>query len=192
MTPAFQNLMQRALDAARRDALEQSEALLVQAAAMAPGAAMPHFLRAGNFAQAGRHELAEASYIACLTRAPDFALARFQLGLLQLVDGRPAVARASWEPLLGLPQEHFLKLFAQGLLAALAGDAARARERIERGIAANSENAPLNDDLRALLARLGSAHAGVPQARMPAEVRAGAVDAPEAGSHFLIGGYRVH
>ena len=178
---SYDQLMQDALAATRRDDLDHSEALLSQAATLAPGAAMPHYLRATNHAHAGRFELAEASYMACLNRAPEFAIARFQLGLLQASGGRPAVAHASWEPLLALPDEHALKLLALGLLALLAEDWATARRLIAQGIAANHDNEPLNDDMRGVLARIDHAQA---------EAERTGVAAEGADAHFLIDSYR--
>lgn len=180
-----QDLLQRALDATRRDALDESEALCQQAIALAPGAAMPHYLRATNFAHAGRFELAEACYTACLTRAPDFAIARFQLGLLQASGGRAALAHATWEPLLGLPADHFLHLFARGLMLLLAERWTDARAAIERGLAANHENEPLNMDMRGLLERVTEAEA------RSADAQAQAGTQPASGdAHFLLGAYR--
>ena len=178
---SYDQLMQDALAATRRDDLDDSEALLGQALALAPGAAMPHYLRATNHAHAGRFELAEASYMACLNRAPEFAIARFQLGLLQASGGRPAVAHASWEPLLALPDEHALKLLALGLLALLAEDWATARRLIAQGIATNHDNEPLNDDMRGVLARIDHAQA---EAERTGAAAAG------ADAHFLIDSYR--
>ncbi len=182
MTTSYEQFMQDALAATKRDALDESEALLRQAMAQAPAAAMPHYLRATNHAHAGRYELAEASYMACLTRAPDFAIARFQLGLLQATGGRPAIAHASWEPLLGLDDEHPLKLFARGLLALIGEQWAQARALILDGIARNHDNEPLNDDMRGVLARVEHAQAEA--------ALAGAQDAAPADAHFLIGAYR--
>jgi tetratricopeptide (TPR) repeat protein len=187
MHPTYEQTIQRALDATRRDALDESEALLQQAMALEPGAGMPHYLRATNFAHAGRYELAEASYVACLNRMPEFAIARFQLGLLQLTGGRAALAQASWEPLLGLADDHPLKLFVLGFVAILGEQWETARVQIERGIALNRDNAPLNADMAAVLERLAQIDAPqTPQAQ------AEAPRADESQAHFLIGAYRVH
>lgn len=184
MTTAFQDTMQRALDATRRDALDESEALLQQAMALEPGNGMPHYLRATNFAHAGNEELAEASFVSCLSRAPDFVIARFQLGLLQLTGGRAALAHASWEPLLLLHDMHPLKLFVQGFLAILGQQFGAAREFFERGIAHNHENAPLNEDMKGVIARIdAAASAG---ARLEAEAAL-----EDTSAHFLIGAYRL-
>ena len=182
MAPTYSDLLQSALAATTRDALDESEALCLQAMALEPGAAMPYYLRATNFAHAGNYELAEACYTACLTRSPDFAIARFQLGLMQVTGGRPALGQATWELLLTLADDHYLKLFAQGLMNLLAQQFEPARTTLERGIALNQENLPLNGDMRGVLDRLQAAEASL---------GAGAGQ-PEAAAdaHFLIGAYR--
>lgn len=185
MDATYSQLMQSALAATERDALDESEALCLQAMALEPGAAMPHYLRATNFAHAGNYELAEACYTACLTRKPDFAIARFQLGLMQVTGGRPALGQATWELLLTLPADHYLRLFALGLMRLLGQQFAEAQALIERGIALNQENVPLNADMRGVLDRLQAAEAS------QAAATAGADAEPtQADAHFLIGAYR--
>lgn len=181
MTTSYEQLMQDALAATKRDALDECEASLRQALALAPAAALPYYLRASNLAHAGRYELAEANYMACLTRAPDFAMARFQLGLLHVTGGRPAVAHASWEPLLGLADGHPLKLFVLGLLALVGEQWSQAREFIQDGIARNHDNEPLNGDMRGMLERIAKAEAEASAAGGP--------EAAPANAHFLIGAY---
>jgi tetratricopeptide (TPR) repeat protein len=181
LNPSYEQLMADALDATQRDALEESEALLRQAMALAPGAAAPHLLRAANFAHAGRHDLAEASYLACLTRAPDLAIARFQLGLLQASVGRYAVAHATWEPLLGLAEDHPIGLLGRGMLSLLMERREQACEFLRRGIACNLDNEPLNSDMRNVLARIDGETATAVADGVPA----GAADV-----HFLIDSYR--
>jgi tetratricopeptide (TPR) repeat protein len=183
MATTYSDLMQSALAATTRDALDESEALCLQAMALEPGASMPYFLRATNFAHAGNYELAEACYTACLTRSPDFAIARFQLGLMQVTGGRPALGQATWELLLTLPADHYLRLFAQGLMSLLGHQFDQARATLERGIALNQENLPLNGDMQGVLDRLKAGEASL----------GGGTGQPEpaaADVHFLIGAYR--
>jgi tetratricopeptide (TPR) repeat protein len=175
LTPTYDQLMSDALAATRRDALDVSEGLLRQAMALAPGAALPHYLRAANFAHSGRIDLAEASYIACLNRAPDLAIARFQLGLLQASAGRHAVAHASWEPLLALGEDHAIGLFSRGMLALLMDNREQACDFLRRGLLLNVDNEPLNIDMRNVLNRV--------------DVQSVDPDASAYDAHFLIGAY---
>lgn len=57
---------------------------LQQAAQQNPNDPRPLLLVAAAHAQAGQSDQAEAAYIAALQRTPQLAIARFQLGLLQL------------------------------------------------------------------------------------------------------------
>jgi tetratricopeptide (TPR) repeat protein len=182
MASTYTDLMKAALAATTGDALDESEALCLKAMALEPGASMPYYLRATNFAHAGNYELAEACYTACLTRSPDFAIARFQLGLMQVTGGRAALGQATWELLLKLPADHYLRLFTQGLMSLLAQQFEQARATLRRGIAANQENLPLNGDMQGVLDRLQAAEASL-------GTDPGTQEAV-SDAHFLIGAYR--
>jgi hypothetical protein len=86
--------------------------------------------------------------------APDFAIARFQLGFLAYTSGDAAEAFSVWEPLLDHSPDDYLRLFLEGFERLAADDFAGARERLERGIAANHDILPLNDDMRLILKAL--------------------------------------
>lgn len=193
MNTEFEALVQRAVAATQEARLEDAERLLIEAANIEPASAVPHFLLGANFAQTRQNDLAEASYIACLSRAPHLAIARFQLGLLQATNGRTAAARATWEPLLGSSEEGVLECFARGFVAILGGDKVSAQALIARGIGLNSDNPALNRDMRGVLARLE--HVGEPSARGPADAAAQPVASPStdaAAAHFLLSTYGQH
>jgi len=179
MNTDFEQAMQAALQASRADDTAATLVHLQRAAALNPASPAPYFVLAAHHAQARDNDLAEAAFLECLQRAPGLAIARFQLGLLQLTTGRPAVAQVSWGPLLRGDDADALTLFAQGLVAMQAGDATLARERLLKGISLNLDNAPLNVDMQGVLDRLDRA---VP----PPAARAGS----GAEDHFLIGAYR--
>jgi tetratricopeptide (TPR) repeat protein len=126
--------------------------LLRAAAAEDPTSGLVQFLLAAELAQAGAIGEAEAAYASAVLLAPQFHIARFQLGLLQFTSGRAAIALLTWQPLLALgddePLPHFVRAFA-----ALAGDHfAQALASFAAGIAHNSENEPLNADMRKVMA----------------------------------------
>ena len=87
-----------------------------------------------------RTDLAEASYIWALQRAPQSALARFQLGLLQLRSARPAAAFATWAPLETLGDGHPLLLFKRGFEALALDRFPEARRWLLAGIGANASD----------------------------------------------------
>ncbi len=185
--PTFQELLDRAVQCARADDHERAEALLRQAMRLDPESPLPFFLLAANHAELGRTDLAEGAFIASLTRAPAFGLARFQLGLLQLTNGRAAAAVASWEPLLEAKEPSYLKCFVQGFEAILAGRRGDAEQHIRQGIRLNDGQPALNRDMEGVLRRLSASGLG----EAPAQTQAASLDDPSA-NHFLVGAYRRH
>jgi tetratricopeptide (TPR) repeat protein len=143
-------------------------------------------LAAAGYAQIQQYDRAEAAYILALEQQPELAIARFQLGLLQLTTGRPAVAATTWRALGLLDDRNPLKLFKQGLehLARDEFDAAIAR--LAEGIAHNPDNAPLNHDMELVIERIRSATPGRPPSGAPREARTEAVET----THFLLSAYK--
>jgi Flp pilus assembly protein TadD len=83
--------------------------------------------------------------------APDYAVARFQLGFLELTSGEPRLALETWGPLQVLPAENYLRLFASGLTHLIRDEFDAAERLLEDGIARNNENEPMNNDMRLLI-----------------------------------------
>jgi len=163
-------------------------ALLEGAARAHSWDARPLVLLAAEHVHAKELDLAEATYIAALQRAPDLAIARFQLGLLQFTSARPAAARASWAPLDGLEEKDPLRLFKTGLELLGEDRFDEARRWLEEGIARNQSNPPLSRDMQMVLdemARRNLTGAG------PANAVDDRAVAPEG--HFLVSSYgKVH
>ena len=108
----------------------------------------------GLDASAEAYDLAEACYTAALHRAPGYAIARFQLGLLQFTGGRPAAGLATWGPLDALPGDDPLRLFTTAFARLTENRLPEALDLLRAGMARNTGNAPLNDDMQRLLDRL--------------------------------------
>lgn len=178
-TDYIHDLMQR-LQAA--DGPQAAIQLLADAADAHPADARPLLLLAAEFAENRDMDRAEAAYVAALVRAPDFWIARFQLGLLQFTSARPAVAMVTWAPLDSLEEGHPLRLFKQSFARLAEDDFEGARQLLQKGIAANTANPPLNRDMEMLLERI----AGQQQAK-PGE-SAAQPDATDA--HFLVSAYK--
>ncbi len=129
-----------------------------------PADARLHFLRGSLLIGAGRAIEAHAALSEAVALAPDYAIARFQLGFFELTSGEPARARRSWEPLARqLAPEHYLMRFTNGLCALIEDRFDAAIAELEAGIAANDENLPLNGDMQLIIAecrkQLGSSEA---------------------------------
>ena len=153
----------------------------------------PLLLLAGTYATAQDMDRAEASYISALALAPDFAIARFQLGLLQFTSGRSAVAFTTWAPLRGLEASHPLRLFSEAFGAIARDDFKEALLLLREGMAQNVDNPPLNEDMARLIERLRQAGLVVPADAAPGEQNHPMEDKPEpsSDSHFLLSAYKI-
>lgn len=137
-----------ALAAGTNDAFERLEALTSQYS----GDARLHFLRGSLLIGAGRAIEAHAALSEAVALAPDYALARFQLGFFELTSGEPARAQRTWEPLdAQLAPDHYLIRFANGLRHLIEDRFEAAIAELEAGIAANDENLPLSGDMQLVI-----------------------------------------
>lgn len=110
-----------------------------------------HFLKGSVLAGLQRYDEGRAAMARAIEIAPDYALARFQLGFLDLTSGRAIDALGVWQPLTGLPEDEPLRVLAEGL-ACLASDRfAEARQLLLRGMALNTENPIINTDMQLIL-----------------------------------------
>jgi tetratricopeptide (TPR) repeat protein len=176
---------------------EAAQPLLAQAAQAHPGDPRPLLLLAAEFVHAKDLDRAEAAYTAALQRAPDFAIARFQLGLLQLTSARPAAAQATWAPLDQLDETHPLRLFKTGLELMAQDQFEQARRWLLAGIAHNKDNPPLNRDMQMVLDRIEELHPtgtdprGATAAAPPQDgASEGEATPRESADHFLVSAYR--
>jgi Flp pilus assembly protein TadD len=113
-----------------------------------------YFLRGSLLAALQRYGEAEKPMREAIDIAPDFHIARFQLGLLLLTSGDAAKAAEVWGPLGGLPPTDALRLFAEGLQHMARDDFARAEALLLEGLAHNEAHPPLNADMQMVLDRM--------------------------------------
>lgn len=114
-----------------------------------------HFLRGSLLASIGRPIEARAALKQAVELAPDFAIARFQLGFFQLTSGEALDALESWGPLTLLPEDHYLRLFVAGLTFLVRDEFAETIANLQAGIAANDENPALNRDMQLIIDQVG-------------------------------------
>jgi len=169
-------LTRDALAASARNDSEAAIALLRQATEQDDAAAIPHYLLGAEYAQIGIIDRAVAEMARALENDPSLAPARFQLGLLHLTSGRVAEAAEAWRPLERLGTEDPLYLFKEGLLAMAQDRFEDARALLEAGLDRNVANAPLNADMRKVIAAIDRLVAGDGDA--------------DSGQHVLVSAYR--
>jgi tetratricopeptide (TPR) repeat protein len=116
---------------------------------------------------------------AALKIDPGLVPARFQLGLLYLVHARVEEAAAVWNDLDSLPESDPYLHFKRGLEALARDDFATCKESLERGLALNTSNPPLNKDMQKILDDIAARTGGQPQ---PA--------ASEESAHVLLSAYK--
>ncbi len=160
--------------------------LLEDAARAHPSDPRVLLLLAAELVHAKELDRAEAAYTAALQLAPDFAIARFQLGLLQFTSARPAVAQATWAPLELLGERNPLRLFKAGLELLAQDRFEEARRFLEEGLSVNPDNPALNRDMQLVLDRIAQVTGSTGPAAGP-----GAPAPPShPEGHFLVSTYR--
>lgn len=110
-----------------------------------------HFMKGSALISSGQLIEAHASLTKAVEIAPDFAIARFQLGFFQLTSGESNEALKTWAPLDALGDDHYLNVFAKGLRHLIRDEFADCIDTLNHGIALNTENAPLNNDMALII-----------------------------------------
>lgn len=109
------------------------------------------YLLGAELAQQRDYDSAVLEMTAAIALAPFLHIARLQLGLLHLTMAQPHHTLAVLAPLEELPDEAPLKHFKHGLEALIRDDFVACAGALERGIALNKDNAPLNHDMQLIL-----------------------------------------
>jgi tetratricopeptide (TPR) repeat protein len=135
----------------------------IRSAASAPGAldaplsrypqdARLHFLKGSLLAGEQDYAGARIAMRHAVDLAPDYAVARFQLGLLLLSSGEPHAAQETWGPLHGsLPPNHYLRIFVSGLTHLIRDEFDDTVRLLSDGISRNRENPAMNGDMQRII-----------------------------------------
>jgi len=185
---AFDALMASAMTASQANDAARAIEGFQRASAAQPSSALPQFMLGAEFAALGDMVQAETALANATRLAPDFPMARYQLGLLQFSSGRAAVALLTWQPLLELPPTDPLPHFVSGF-AALAQDRFdEALAHYKDGLALNMTNAALSSDIEKVI---GGIRALTARPDAPEAATHGTSDAPdESAAHILLANYQ--
>lgn len=167
-----EELLHLAVDLIARQQGADALACLKRAAELDPAHAGVALFTGVVYMQAGLTEHALRSLRGAVDLDPELHLARFQLGLLLYTEEREAEATEVWKPLDRLGDTHALYLFKAGLEAMSQQDFAACRDFLNRGIAANAESPPLNEAMRAVLARADEEEREAREASDPSDLLA--------------------
>ena len=133
------------------EALVQLDAALVHW----PGDHRLWFLRGSIYAGQQRRNEARADFSQTIALVPDFDIARFMLGMIELLDGQVSEATAIWATLdERLSQHDALWLFKTGLLALCDDRFDAALDWLKRGLTVNHRYAGIDGDIETIVAHL--------------------------------------
>lgn len=137
-----------------------------------------HFLKGSVLAGLERYPEAHAAMRQAVTIAPGYAIARFQLGLLELTSGEAAAAQETWRPLQGLAPDDPLRIFAVGLDHLIRDDFEPAVSALQEGMRRNTENPVLNKDMQLIIDKIEEMRSKSPES-----------DEPVSSTHWLLQQY---
>jgi predicted Zn-dependent protease len=132
------------------------------------------YLLAAEHAQLGMMDRAEDGFRKTVELAPDFPMARFQLGQIHLTKNDAAAAKAVLAPLADLPAGQALSGYAKGLIAAANEDIGEAIRQLQSGLACEQDIPALAADMQRVLDNLLALAGGVDQTPAPLGTPAGA------------------
>ncbi len=113
-----------------------------------------HFMRGSVLAGQSKHIEAHEALSKAVEIAPEFAIARYQLGFFELTSGEADRALSTWGPLLKQAKDNYLRVFVEGMTFLIRDEFDDAITKFETGIALNQDNPPMNDDIRLLMREL--------------------------------------
>ncbi|MEM8697271.1 MAG: tetratricopeptide repeat protein [Pseudomonadota bacterium] len=120
-----------------------------------PGDPRLHFLRGSLLAGSKRYDDARPAMRQAIELDPDYAIARFQYGFLELSSGHADEAERIWQPLSALDAQDPLRIFAIGLGHLIRDEFSEALVQLENGILHNRENPALNGDMQLIIDEIG-------------------------------------
>ncbi len=142
-----EELLHLAINASEQGQPETAIGFLKRSIDLEPSNGKAMYMLGAMHAEIGMYERAIQEMQQATEIEPDLHTAHFQLGLLQLTSGNVDEAKQAWQKLDRLDAEHYLRIFKNGLLLLIEDKFDEASQALQRGILANQENLPLNNDM---------------------------------------------
>lgn len=177
-------LLHMAIEAGERERYDLSIAYLKQAQAREARADVL-FLLGAHYAQIKMFSDAQHWMQQAVAQDPQFAIASFQLGLLQLMTGDAGAAMQSWQQLDAQPEGHPLRYFRDGLLALNEQALDRAAVALRAGLACEYANAPLMAEMQRVLSNVEQMQQAQPNQAEPVPAAQDGAD-----EHIFLSAYR--
>ena len=150
-----------------------------------------HFLKGSVLAGLQRYTDARVAMARSIEIAPDFALARFQLGFLDLTSGRALDAIGVWSPLLLLSENEPLRVLAEGLINLAADNFSETRRLLQKGMALNRDNPLINADMQLILDEIANKPDSSESARLAQKQKPEEEPAQVSAAHQLLQQYQI-
>jgi hypothetical protein len=131
-------------------------ALIARLLATYPADARLHFLQGSVLAGLQRYAEGREAMARSLEIAPEYELARFQLGFLELTSGLAAEAATTWAPFADLPNDASFRLLSEGLNRLATDDFAECDRLLRLGMAANNDHPLINGDMQLVLEEIAA------------------------------------
>ena len=144
-------LFDLALQASQANDTQKSIGIIKSAIKQSPDDARMWYMLGTLYGDIGIYDKAVLNMEKALQIDPNYAIARFHLGLLQLMSGRRETAEATWQALHTLGQTHYLTLFKTGLLKIVDNDIEQGIALIREGINRNHLVESLNKDMESVI-----------------------------------------
>lgn len=157
MTDTSAELLARADASIARDDHTTAVQILKAGAERFPDDAAIAYRLGAEYAHLDLFDAAVTQMVHALACDSNQHVARFHLGLLQVMRGNFAEARASWLALDALPEAHALRLFKQAFEILAEDHFEPARALLERGLEAEGSTAALDREMQRLLNSLPAA-----------------------------------
>ena len=177
-------LQQLALNASANNDSASAIAYMKEAVSRADATATAHYLLGAEYAQIKMYERAIGEMEAAVALDPTLSVARLQLGMLWLGANQPARAAEVLLPLEELGGSDPLNRFGAGLRHLVADDLAAAARCLAEGVALNTVNPALNNDMQSILRQIESTQAAGAVAAPPADAAAA-----DDSQHIMLSAY---